>query len=337
MAYRSGSARKMMIKLLAVSLGVASPVFAQETQGEKPQPPKIIRKSGGVLQGSATKRVEPAYPPLAKAARISGSVVVEVTVDEEGTVIAARAISGHPLLKDSAVAAARGWTFAPTKLQGEPVKVIGTINFKFTLGDAEEIERVKQQVIANPNSADLYYRLGNAYRLDGQVEMAVEAYNKALRLQPDYAEAYSALGSTYKGMNDYEKALEAFKQALDLRVENAEEVLMEMARTLLKLDRSSEALESAQRALELKHDFIYADEAHALVGLVRLEQGRYNEALEAFKEAAKISPGIAQVHLYLGMTYVMMGDQDSAMDEYRILKVKDSAMAEQLLKRINKH
>lgn len=85
--------------------------------------------SGGVLAGSATKRVELTYPPLAKAAGISGAVVVEVTVDEAGKVIAARALSGHPLLKDAAVAAARGWEFTPTQLSGQPVKVIGTITF----------------------------------------------------------------------------------------------------------------------------------------------------------------------------------------------------------------
>jgi len=110
-------------------------VPAESVRGQdKPEPPKIIRKSGGVLQGSATRRVEPAYPPLAKAAEVSGAVVVEVTVGEDGNVISARAISGHPLLKDAAVAAARQWTFTPTQLAGVPVKVIGTITFNFNLG-----------------------------------------------------------------------------------------------------------------------------------------------------------------------------------------------------------
>jgi len=79
----------------------------------------------------ATTRVEPTYPPLAKAAGVSGAVLVEVTIDESGNVISASAVSGHPLLKDAAVAAAREWTFAPTKLAGNPVKVIGTITFNF--------------------------------------------------------------------------------------------------------------------------------------------------------------------------------------------------------------
>jgi len=102
----------------------------------KPEAPRIVRKSGGVLNSVATARVEPAYPPLARTARVQGSVIVQVTVDERGNVIAAQALSGHPLLKDAAVNAARGWTFAPTKLNGVPVKTSGTIAFNFNLRQA---------------------------------------------------------------------------------------------------------------------------------------------------------------------------------------------------------
>jgi TonB family protein len=93
----------------------------------------VVRKAGSVLAGSAIRRAEPLYPPLAKAARVSGAVVVEATVDEEGDVLSARALSGHPLLRDTAVAAARGWKFTATTLDGKPVKVVGTITFNFSL------------------------------------------------------------------------------------------------------------------------------------------------------------------------------------------------------------
>jgi TonB family protein len=100
---------------------------------QSPDSPKLIRKSGGVLSASAIKRVGPEYPPLAKAANVSGTVVVEITVDETGDVISARAISGHPLLKDAAVDAARQWKFSPTTLAGEAIKVVGTLTFNFAL------------------------------------------------------------------------------------------------------------------------------------------------------------------------------------------------------------
>jgi periplasmic protein TonB len=93
----------------------------------------MIRQSGGVLQGSAIKRVQPPYPPIAKAARAQGAVQVQVTISEDGRVIAAEAVSGHPLLKEAALQAARQWVFKPTELSGVPVKVQGILTFNFTL------------------------------------------------------------------------------------------------------------------------------------------------------------------------------------------------------------
>jgi len=99
----------------------------------KPTPkpvPKTI--SGGVVNGKARNLVTPAYPAAAKAVRASGAVNVQVTIDEAGNVISASAVSGHPLLKASAVQAARASKFSPTQLSGQPVKVTGVIIYNFT-------------------------------------------------------------------------------------------------------------------------------------------------------------------------------------------------------------
>jgi TonB family protein len=93
--------------------------------------PFVIRKSGGVLQESATKRITPAYPPAALAQGIAGSVLVELTTDETGKVISTRTISGPAELRGAAEEAAKGWEVAPTYLSKMPVKVIGTITFNF--------------------------------------------------------------------------------------------------------------------------------------------------------------------------------------------------------------
>ena len=87
--------------------------------------------SGGVLNGKAISLPNPPYPPVAKAAKASGTVVVQVIVDENGNVVSAEAVSGHPLLRAAAVAAARGAKFSPTKLSGQPVKVSGVIQYNF--------------------------------------------------------------------------------------------------------------------------------------------------------------------------------------------------------------
>lgn len=87
--------------------------------------------SGGVLNAKATTLPKPGYPPLAKQVGAHGTVIVQVLVDEKGNVVTAKAISGHPLLQPSAVAAARGAKFTPTLLNGKPVKVRGVINYNF--------------------------------------------------------------------------------------------------------------------------------------------------------------------------------------------------------------
>jgi TonB family protein len=87
--------------------------------------------SGGVLNGKAISLPKPTYPPVARAARASGTVTVKVTVDETGKVTDARAVSGHPLLQAAAVAAARNARFSPTMLDGKPVKITGVVSYTF--------------------------------------------------------------------------------------------------------------------------------------------------------------------------------------------------------------
>ncbi len=99
------------------------------------EPPKQIKVSGGVLQGSAINKVQPEYPPIAKASRAEGAVQVQVTVSEKGDVIDASVVNGHPLLREAALNAARQWQFKPTELSGVPVKVQGVLTFNFALGD----------------------------------------------------------------------------------------------------------------------------------------------------------------------------------------------------------
>ncbi|MDT4896350.1 MAG: periplasmic protein TonB [Acidobacteriota bacterium] len=115
---------------------------ATVTPDEPPPPPKPTPTpaperrapiSGGVLNGKAISKPQPAYPAIARAARASGTVTVQVIVDEGGKVISARAVSGHPLLQQSAVQAAYQARFSPTLLSGQPVKVTGVITYNFVV------------------------------------------------------------------------------------------------------------------------------------------------------------------------------------------------------------
>ncbi|HJX91555.1 MAG TPA: TonB family protein [Pyrinomonadaceae bacterium] len=87
--------------------------------------------SGGVLNGKASSLPKPTYPAIARAAHASGTVTVQVLIDENGNVTSAHAVSGHPLLQAAAVEAARQAKFARTTLSGQPVKVTGVIQYNF--------------------------------------------------------------------------------------------------------------------------------------------------------------------------------------------------------------
>jgi TonB family protein len=88
---------------------------------------------GGVLNGKALSLPQPQYPAIARAAKASGTVNVEVVVDEQGSVVAAYAVSGHPLLQAAAVSAARQARFSPTSVNGEPTGVSGILTYNFVL------------------------------------------------------------------------------------------------------------------------------------------------------------------------------------------------------------
>jgi periplasmic protein TonB len=114
---------------------ISGPATVQvKTDDAPPPPPKPTPHapiSGGVLNGKAVRLVQPSYPPIARSAHASGQVNVQITIDENGNVISAHAVSGHPLLQGAAVAAARSSKFTPTKLSGQPVKVSGVIIYNF--------------------------------------------------------------------------------------------------------------------------------------------------------------------------------------------------------------
>jgi TonB family protein len=100
-------------------------------QPDRAPAPKTVRKSGDVLQNTAVIRHMPLYPKAARASNVKGAVTIEVTIDEEGSVIAARPISGPEQLRDAAVAAARRWKWVPERVDRNRARVVGTITLNF--------------------------------------------------------------------------------------------------------------------------------------------------------------------------------------------------------------
>lgn len=104
--------------------------------GQKEEAAELLKPSiasGGVLNGKALSLPRPEYPSGAKNARASGTVAVQVTIDEQGKVISARAKTGHRLLQPACELAALRAKFSPTLLCGQPVKVTGIITYNFVI------------------------------------------------------------------------------------------------------------------------------------------------------------------------------------------------------------
>jgi periplasmic protein TonB len=95
--------------------------------------PTRVRVSQGVTQGLLIRKVQPAYPPLARQARIQGTVLLAAEISKDGSIENLHLISGHPMLAPAAIEAVKQWKYKPYILNGEPVEVETQITVNFTL------------------------------------------------------------------------------------------------------------------------------------------------------------------------------------------------------------
>jgi periplasmic protein TonB len=95
--------------------------------------PQRVRVSLGVSQGLLIKKVQPNYPPLARQARIQGTVLLQAEISKDGTIENLRLINGHPMLAPAATEAVKQWRYKPYMLNGEPVAVETQVQVNFTL------------------------------------------------------------------------------------------------------------------------------------------------------------------------------------------------------------
>jgi protein TonB len=106
-----------------------APVAENASKTEKSNEPIQV----GSLVDAATRKVNPTYPTVARTARVSGIVKVEVVLDEEGSVAEVKNAAGPEMLKRAATEAVRRWKFKPFMRDGQPVRASGFVNFNFTL------------------------------------------------------------------------------------------------------------------------------------------------------------------------------------------------------------
>lgn len=131
---------QFMERAMAVDPG--NPHWAElfeRVKAEPPEPsaadaqPHAVHIGPKIAEANLLTRVEPEYPPLAKAARVQGDVQFTATIGLDGHVEDLQLISGHPLLVAAAKQAAMQWIYRPTLLNGNPVAVVTTVVVPFQL------------------------------------------------------------------------------------------------------------------------------------------------------------------------------------------------------------
>lgn len=93
---------------------------------------RTLLAADGLLLGAAIQKVQPVYPLEAQAKGTTGEVKIRVTIDQDGSVAEAIALSGHALLQAAALTAVKQWRWRPMRIDTDgPVCVRGTLTFTF--------------------------------------------------------------------------------------------------------------------------------------------------------------------------------------------------------------
>ena len=114
----------------AIGLGAAPPVV----KATPSKPVSLAKVSSGVVAGNKLSGSNPVYPPIAKAAHVSGSVVLHAIISKTGSIQSLTVVSGPEMLRANAVAAVQEWKYKPYLLNGEPTEVDTTITVNFSFG-----------------------------------------------------------------------------------------------------------------------------------------------------------------------------------------------------------
>ena len=174
------------------------------------------------------------------------------------------------------------------------------------------IEAYNKALAIKPDYAEAYYNMGVTLQDQGKLEEAIEAYNKALAIKPDYADAYYNMGVTLQDQGKLEEAIEAYNKALAIKPDYAE-AYNNMGNALQEQGKLEEAIEAYNKALAIKPDYA---EAYYNMGVTLQDQGKLEEAIEAYNKALAIKPDYAEAYNNMGVTLKEQGKLEEAIEAY---------------------
>ena len=295
----------------------------------------ILRISEEVLRKAAIALPEPEYPADAEMARVSGPVQVELIIDQNGVVTAARATSGNPMLFDAATSAARNARFLMSAFSDRPTSAYSVLTYNF----ARPVDVAS--IPGNPSSTTT----------DARLEKSAAPENKAAPVpltestrpapvaapisnnDPGGTETKSFAGYFNKGIASlasakYKDAVESLTQAIALNPQDAiAHAKLGLAYSALGEHKS--AITEIKQAIKLNRAFVDADSYFSL-GVSYLAQSDYASAIDPLKQAlygvkAKVledrtkstaGPGEAEINDALGRAYYGTGSYRQAVKAF---------------------
>ncbi len=165
----------------------------------------------------------------------------------------------------------------------------------------------------NPNDWWAHYGLGTLHQGSGQIDKAIEYYEKAIAIEPDEPLPHYNLGVALASLNRLGEAAKAYKKTLELQPNNAV-AMNNLGNTLLLLGDHEQAMPHCRKAVQLDPAFA---EAHFNIASILFLRGRVDEAIEECRRAIAARPDYPEAHYALGGVLAQQGRFDEAIDAYR--------------------
>ncbi|MFO7707025.1 MAG: tetratricopeptide repeat protein [Desulfobacterales bacterium] len=176
------------------------------------------------------------------------------------------------------------------------------------------LQQLKRAEMLNPEDHITMYDIGLVYYYRGRYDQAVEYLQQAIKLKPGYAPAINSLGNAYSAMGEWDKAIEAYERIIeDAFYGTPHFALSNMALAYYNKKDFDQAERHFQEALKMNPDFI---NALGGLGILYIEQGRYEEAVSKLERAVRKEPKAAQLRFELGRAYLGVGDKARAKAEF---------------------
>ena len=188
------------------------------------------------------------------------------------------------------------------------------------------VEYFEKALAIKPDYTAVNYNLGLTLQELGQLDAAVESYKKALAVNPNYAEAHNNLGVTLKELGQLDSAVECYEKAITTQPDYAE-AHNNLGLAFYELDQVDAAVESYKKALAIKPDYA---EVNYNLGNALNDLGQVDDAVKSYEKALAIKPDYAEAHNNLGNVFKDLGQLDYAVKSYeKALAIKPDYLVPQ--------